>query len=591
MPEKIPEETREGIKSRLRDSDSTYSTIADEFDVSVGTVGSIAQENNLTPEDLEAEQEAEEEIAEYMQDVLRGRSTHANAEDIGEIVSEIPGIGNKKAKSLQRVVERRDDVLKDPNALYKLVHRTLETDEFWTDYIVKAVFPDMDEGTAGQPSFGSTPQYNMAPGGDDSPPEMPYPNYTPPQSRQQQGRAPPTNGPYSQPQQQGGQAGGQQSQLLQQQMQQMQQMMEQQQQFMREMVESVNKTEEESEKDRLREEIEELKRTEQDRLREEIEELKRELTTPSESESPTDSLKELVEAQKLLDDLTDDDSSDDANEEVVRSIQALQQEMRSMAQDDTDTKPALSPDMLASADPQTAVMASLASGADLDPQTITELATTLTDDSDKPAEVQKAEVEKEIKQMETKQRQEMIESVFDNLDGLASGLLGSLSGGDDEPSKNGQTPAADTNGHRTAEPKRRRDAPEAEAVQDSPRTAAEEMVRDEAEEPELEPVEEAEQAGEERDTPPAEAEGSVTSAEPDETPSDDAETQPAPDESGTEITPDDVLALVEEHGWDTSSWQQFQADARSHGLSAAEAGEAWDVVKEAKANDPEPDTE
>jgi hypothetical protein len=231
-------------------------------------------------------------------------------------------------------------------------------------------------------------------------------------------------------QQQGGQA-GQPHQQQNGQMAQFAQMMQQMQQQQQAMMEKMMQAQQDSESDRLKEELAELKS---------------ELRSDDGGGSMTDEIKEVVELKELLDNLGGDDDQRGQTEEVVgalqQQIQALRQEV---AQSDDGAQMG---ELMTQTDSQFGLLAALAQSGNVDTSEVAELAQQLGQVESDPAVAEK-KYEKEIEEMKMNAEKEKWESIINGAEDVvqnAFSVLGGADGGggDDSQQRDARAESAET---------------------------------------------------------------------------------------------------------------------------------------------------
>lgn len=589
------DEDREKAREYYEQAGASVTDIAQKVGVATGTIQKWSEQGEWKrPSERDEEPE---EVDEDLARRVRGLGS-VTPSDIEKAAKSLPGVGGKRAQALAEAAEMRESVLQDPNELYQLANIYLELDHAMMDHLIKSIYPHLESEGAAMPGGPQNQVQYPTPGQSDGRrgggPEQQKPQYPQP------GMGGPQNqtgaqGPYGVSQQQGDDSD----------MKMMMQMMMQQQQELLESIGQNNSAQPSESPDVMQMMMQQQQqlletiaqddnsqsgKSEDDVLKEELRALRNDMRDMQNGDSLTDSLQELAEIQETMKNLKDDGSAPDS--QMADMVAALRQEINQVRQEVASEGggDGLDPEFLTTADSDMATLALLADNESLDGNTLATLATTLNDDGDKPAEVQKAEIEKDIRKMETKQKQQMYESIFENLEDMAGGVLGAIAGGADggQPPAEGQPAPTQQQSNQPSETVReRRPQPQ--------NTPAKAMVEDEIGQAEVEephPDTDTRQAGEESDpdtdTQQADDPGTDTQQA-------NEETQPAetdnPQTVSVEASPEDVMRMVNDQGWDTDTWQQFQADARSDGLTPEEAGQVWDVVKEAKADDAEAETE
>lgn len=187
--------------------------------------------------------------------------------------------------------------------------------------------------------------------------------------------------------------------------------------------------------------MEQNQKTEKDRLEEEIAELKREINSnDGGGESMTDSMKEVMELREMLDKF-EGSNDDDRMEQVVGTLQqqlsALQQEIR-----DGNSSVDMS-DMAAGGDSQMGMLMALAQSGNVDPNEMVTLAQQLGEVETNP-QVAEKKYEKQIEEMKVEAEQEKWESILNGVEELATTFGGALTGElPDETSEDDGAPEAE----------------------------------------------------------------------------------------------------------------------------------------------------
>jgi transposase/AcrR family transcriptional regulator len=402
MAEGASDEDREKARELyFGDNDLTQSEIAEEVDVSPGTITK-----------WKAEWEAQKEEREQLESTFLQEGASVTAERVAEAAKTMDGVGKKKAKSLKNILELREGVLKDPNELYKVAQKVLETDKFWTEYLVRAVYPHMDESNAG-PGGGSGSGVFF--GNDNSQQQQPQQPQQPPQFNMGGGQSPPQ-------QQQSPFANNQQQQQPGNQMEMMMTMMQQQMQQQQEMIQAMAENQESDDETDSEVEV----------LRQELRSMREEMSSDT---GPLDQIKELVEAQETLKQLSGDDDSGSADVEQLAGV--LQQEIAQLRQEfQADDSPDIDPAILNSGDSSLATLALLAESTDMDASAIQSLAGEIGEVESDP-EVAKKKYEKDIKELEVESKQERYDAILQAIENSAESLVGivgqGIAGGGEPP--------------------------------------------------------------------------------------------------------------------------------------------------------------
>ena len=172
MPDKLSAEKRDRLFEMLEDGVSP-GDIAEELDISDRTVYNYKDE-------WEEQKQIEQRFS---------RDDGVSKQQVVNKAEMIQGLGDKTLDALESAIEMNQRVLSDPNELYQLVNQVTDLDHYWIDFLVRSVYPNLDESGSG----GQQTQ------------QMRRPKYPSPGGQNQQ--APPQQGP---PGQSGyGQQGGQ----------------------------------------------------------------------------------------------------------------------------------------------------------------------------------------------------------------------------------------------------------------------------------------------------------------------------------------------------------------------------------------------
>lgn len=163
-------------------------------------------------------------------------------------------------------------------------------------------------------------------------------------------------------------------------------------------------------------------------LREELRELRQEINDSDDSGGMMDDLKQLSEAQKMLESMTGGDG--DENEAMEQMAMALQQEIRGLREEMTeDSGVDMNPLEMAGGDTNLGLLALLAQRDDADAGTLADIAKQMGQVESDP-EVAEKKIEKEIKKMEREMEQEKWDKIIGGLEETLGGVLGSIGGGD-----------------------------------------------------------------------------------------------------------------------------------------------------------------
>lgn len=187
--------------------------------------------------------------------------------------------------------------------------------------------------------------------------------------------------------------------------------------------------------------MEQNQKTEKDRLEEEIAELKQEINSNDDGgESMTDSMKEVMELREMLDQFEGNDN-DDRMEQVVGTLQqqlsALQQEIR-----DGNSSVDMA-EMASGGDSQMGMLMALAQSGNVDPNEMVTLAQQLGEVETNP-QVAEKKYEKQIEEMKVEAEQEKWESILNGVEELATTFGGALTGElPDETSEGDGAPEAE----------------------------------------------------------------------------------------------------------------------------------------------------
>lgn len=345
----------------------------------------------------------ERDNQERLENIAQGKPTSVTVDDVHETAKKLPGVGSKKADALRDVVEMRESILKDPNELYRMAHKWLETDKETTEHFVRSLYPhltaDNSRSNDPDPMFGQ-PQQNQQ--------SQFQPGFQQRQQNQQQ--QPPSQQQFTPPgQSQASQQGQGQMAMM---MRMFQQHMEQQQQLMEELVSDDGGSSEES-----------------DALRE----IKEELRSQQTEKTAFEQMKELLELQEMMEPDEDDGGRDAEAEQMQQFVTALQREiaeLRDEVQDDGGFD--MDPSILASGDSNLGTIALLAQQSDMDAEAIQSLAAQATSVESDPNVAEK-KFEKEIKELEMEASEKKWDSILGAVEDSAESILalaGQAAGGD-----------------------------------------------------------------------------------------------------------------------------------------------------------------
>jgi len=342
--------------------------------------------------------QAERDNQERLENIAQGKPTNVTVDDVHSTAKKLPGVGAKKADALRDVVEMRESILKDPNELYRMAHKWLETDKETTEHFVRSLYPHLNpddgRGSEPEPMFGQ-PQQNQQP--------QFQPGFQQQQQNQQQQNQPQFAPPGRQ--QPGGGQGQNQMGMM---MQMFRQQMEQQQQLL----EQLASDETTSETEELRRELRELK-------------------SEQNEQSAFDQMKELLELQKMME--PDDDGGGEA-EQMQQFVTALQREIAELRDEVQDGGGMdMDPSILASGDSNLGTIALLAQQSDMDAEAIQSLAAQATSVESDPNVAEK-KFEKEIKELEMEASEKKWDSILGAVEDSAESILAlagqAASGGD-----------------------------------------------------------------------------------------------------------------------------------------------------------------